>query len=521
MLKDIRKSVHGVFTKVLLSLIIISFVSFYGYRNISSCHPSAVAKVGSNLITDTEYMTRLQSQTENYRRILGREIDDSMMAMVKKSVLEQLINRHLMLSQAKIADLNISDNAVVDEIHRSFSDPKTNNFDPEFYKKYVMRYMHMSPHKFEEQVRGNLLATKFQGIFSSAAKISKDEIAEQSQFENRQMNIEFASLDPKAMPVANEPADSELLAYYNKHQAEYQSEAQRKVDYLYLDPSDHGALTNKTKSSKDPVTAPDPAVDEKLKKLAEQIYGKLKSTPTLPLKEASGDIKSHVGTTGFFAKQSTLPDIKDSVVVANRAFLMKVNEVSEPVKGWLSGGYYLIRVTAELAPKPLSFAEAKNQLRVNYLEEGNTKRAEEYMDKALAELKSGKTFSEIAKNFSMMIGETGLFKPAQAKTIPQIGFSNDIGKEIGLLSSSNLFVPRPLKVGGRYYLLKLKDQKTVTPEELASSTATEKPRLLASKQQESFMGWMRSNRERAEKKGDVAIYKTDPTGEAGAPDPGF
>ena len=134
MLQDIRKSTSSFVMKLLLGLLSLSFVMFYGYSSTTGCNPSGIAKVNGVIIQRDEYMGRLRSEVENYKRLLRRDLDDSMFGLVQKNVLDRLIDRVLIRDVAGALGLGAGDDAVRSEIERSFTDPKTGKFDGEFYK---------------------------------------------------------------------------------------------------------------------------------------------------------------------------------------------------------------------------------------------------------------------------------------------------------------------------------------------------------------------------------------------------
>lgn len=492
MLKNIRKSAHSYLTKLILLAIAVSLISFYGYRNVSGCHPSSVAKVNGHLISEREYFSRLQNQSEMYRRILGRDVDESMMGMLRQSVIDNLINRQLLIDAAREARFSVSDEAVSEEIAKNFSDPKSGKFDYDFYKNYVMRAMHMPPHKFEEQMRADLLASKFQEWLAASVKVSDAEAAERYKVENRQLNYAFISLNPGTLPLEKEPTEAELRAYYDKHQAEFQSDAMRKIEYVYLDPKEHGGDA---------------------KEAATHLSDTLKNAGEKSWKEAVHGSKAQYGATNFVSRKGNIEGIKDSGIVLNRAFDLKPGEVSEPLKGWLSNGYYVVRVLAEQQPKPLDYAAAKERTHLNYMEEERVRQAEAKLDKAAAELKQGKDFEAVAKAHDLAVGETGFFKVATTRTVPKVGYSAELGKELMALSADpaakNRFSERPLKVGASYYLFYAKAEQAVAQAEIDGMLAGEKQRILGEKQQQFLTAWMKETRQRADKAGKVAIYRME------------
>ena len=79
MLKEMRRSAKSIVSKLILLVLIVSFISFFGYRNVTGCHPSAVAKVNGTLIPEKDYHQKLRQQLEFYRRFMQNQSKDESM----------------------------------------------------------------------------------------------------------------------------------------------------------------------------------------------------------------------------------------------------------------------------------------------------------------------------------------------------------------------------------------------------------------------------------------------------------
>ncbi len=504
MLKDIRRSVNTFSIKLLMILLVLSFVLFYGYETTSSCSPGSVAKVRGTLISQSEFTSRLRVQMENYRRVINRDLDESLFGFFRQSILEGLVNNTLLFHEAQQLGIEVGDAILRRTLEENFSNPETKQFDLQFYKNYVMRYLRSSPKQYEEQLRADLTASKLRSFLERSVKVSSSELEASVVHKNRQVNFEFIAVDPQSLETATEVSDDDLQQYYEEHQSDFLKPAERKIEYLHLRSKDYQKSENEERQE----------TDKKVKADAEKLLARLKARPEDSLQEVIGKINATYKTTGYFAKSDTIPGIPDSNVVVNNAFALKVGELSNVVKGWLSGDYYILRVVEERPPQQRSFDEVKAEVQINYMEVEKVKQAERLVDRLLAKVRSGEAFTETAQKFGLKADETGFFRQSDGQSIPKIGYSKEAYTELfSLAATGDQLLKKPLKIAGSYYIFRAKAEKTADATELQEALEKERTDLLADKRRLATTEWTKWVRDSAEAAGDIVFYEVASQGQ--------
>lgn len=238
-MKDIRQSVNSFTIKALLVLLVLSFVSFYGYSNVKGCNPSAVAKIRGRLITEERYLPQLRMQVESYRKILNRDLDEATWAAVQKGVLDRMINAELLQDEADKMMVSVGDDGVKRELQRNFGNPKTGEFDVEFYKRYVNYKLRSTPKIFEKQIRGDLAAQRMQNLILGSVKVSEEEAEQRYIDEKRQVNLAFLSVDPEKIELGKGSDEKEIKKFFERNKDKYRADPKRKIEYLVFDPSNY------------------------------------------------------------------------------------------------------------------------------------------------------------------------------------------------------------------------------------------------------------------------------------------
>lgn len=179
MLDLMRKHASSWGIKVLLLMIIISFVLFFGYSRISTvAQPSvrggknqpAVAYVNHMAIPESEYRFYLDNAMDRVRaQYEGAAVPEAMQRMVQQSTLSQLIRRELLLQIADQLNITVSDIQLADAI-RETQKAMRGEFDPAFYRRQYLPYFeNRFGINFEDMLRNDLRAQEVQRFFAEPA----------------------------------------------------------------------------------------------------------------------------------------------------------------------------------------------------------------------------------------------------------------------------------------------------------------------------------------------------------------
>ena len=388
MLKTMRKSAGSPFIKLLLTLLVLSFISFYGFnRAKGGCNTNNIATVNGESIGLNEFTSNFKSSYEFYRKLgllKSGEDQEEVMNRLKELVLDGMIESKIKIQEAKKLGLTVSDLELADNIKTQFTDPSTKEFNEKYYEFYL-RQNGMASEQFEEGQRERLLVSKLDEFIKSTAKISPEEVIEDYKNRNESLNISFVKFDPKSFATAvKDPSTKELEDFYSKNKDKFKPEQERKIEYIYLAPEDFVEPSDSELKTffadKFEKKSPDDLKGERIRashillktekgqddqKLLEQANEILKKIKAGEAFEKLASIYNPDGTKfaggdlGYFGKGKM---VKEFEAVA---FNLKTGELSNPVK--TSFGYHIIKVTDKIPEGEATFDRLRKEVSSAYL----------------------------------------------------------------------------------------------------------------------------------------------------------
>lgn len=231
MLDIMRKHASSWGIKVLLGMIIVSFVLFFGYRQISrSRSPSvrggkgqqAVAYVNHMAVPASEYRFYYDQAAERVReQFKAKQMPEFMQDVIERSTLSRLVQRELLLQIADELDVRVTDEELARFI-RQTQIAQRGAFDQTFYTtQYLPYFKNRFGIDFEDMLRNDIRAEKVQLLFVAPAEATTKKDTEEKDTV-KSWTLEVATLDVDKMIKDN------LITT----QAEAEKAAQEFVDYV-------------------------------------------------------------------------------------------------------------------------------------------------------------------------------------------------------------------------------------------------------------------------------------------------
>ena len=448
MLEVIRERAQGLIVKIILALITIPF-ALWGVDSYirHSDKAEIVAKVDGQNITKQEFDRVLKEQQEQMRSMMGAKFDPTMLDRpeVRQSILDGLVQQHLLAIEAQHAGFNMPDSllaAIISDIPEFQQDGK---FSQSRYEAMV-REQNMTPAVFENRLRQNLEIQQLrEGLFHGVAmpRAAEDTVVRLAE---QQREISQAMLTPEQFMIQMKVNPADVRAYYEKHKEEFRIPEQVRLDYVVLSVDDlsqqmvvsdeevkkyydeHSSQYQEPEQRKashiligvgaGASTAEKAAARAK----AEQILKEVKQNPAKfegIAKRYSQDPGSAAkgGDLGFFARGVMVKPFEDTV------FSMKGGDISSLVQS--DFGFHIIKLTAIRHGGNLGFGEVKAEIALE-----------------LKKQKAAKKFAELAETFSNTVYEqSDSLKPVadalklKIQTSPWIGKK---GTDMALLNNPKL-----------------------------------------------------------------------------------
>lgn len=415
--------------QVFLALITLPF-AFFGVdsyvRSVGS--GSDVANIGDMKITQQQFQ---QAMKEKEDRLRAQQVDPKVLNTPagRQAVVDELVNRQLLLLEAKKQRLFVSD----DEIRRTIGSIDAfvvdGKFSPERYEA-ALRGQGLSPAGFEAQLRQDLTIEKLAGALvqsgitartvsdrlmalqtqkrdvmeyrvAASAYLDKVKLADDAakkfydenskQFETpEQARAEYVVLSMDAIASQLAVTDAEIKSWYDGHKAQYGVPEERRASHI---------LIGSEKVGKD-----------KAKAKAEDVLKEIRSNPANfadLAKKNSDDPGSAAkgGDLGYFGRGMMVKPFEDTT------FALKEGEISGLVES--DYGFHIIKLTGIHAAKEKPLAEVKAEIEAE-----------------LKKTAASRKFAEAAEAFSNIVYEqSDSLKPAAEKFKLTVKQSEWLGRQ--------------------------------------------------------------------------------------------
>ena len=186
-----RKHAGSWMIKIILFVIVIVFI-FWGVGSVKSRRANRVAEVNGEVITVSEYKDVYENLKNQYRRVYGSNLTEELLRMLnlRQQALWRLIDRKLMLQQARKMGLQVTDAELAASI-QSIKAFQTNGvFDSNRYQRLLAR-ARMTPEAFEIDQRQSLILSRLQNILLAGVTVSDGELRSYYDWLKAEVDIQY------------------------------------------------------------------------------------------------------------------------------------------------------------------------------------------------------------------------------------------------------------------------------------------------------------------------------------------
>jgi peptidyl-prolyl cis-trans isomerase D len=406
--------------QIVLLLIILPF-AFWGvdsYRKSSG--GDAPATVNGEKITQQELDNALRQQQDRMRELMGANFDPSIFdnPEVKHTVLENLVNQHLLNLQARSAGLTVSDEQLAQLIAGIDAFHKDGKFDKQRYET-VLRSQNMTPLMFESRVKQEISSRQLIEAYTQNGYASQSAADNMIRLNEQQRVVSLAQVLPENFMQLAKVDDAAVKEYFDRNQKEFQTPERVKAEYVIFSASamqsqvtvDQSEIKKYYEDHQSEFGSPEQrkaahiliavganaseAEKQAAKNKAEEILQQVKSNPASfaeLAKKYSQDpgSASNGGDLGFFGRGMMVKPFDDA------AFKLMVGEVSGLVQS--DFGFHIIKLLAVKEGKTPALDAVKSTIA-----------------QRLKVQKAEDAFSELAEKFSNTVYEqSDSLKPAAA-----------------------------------------------------------------------------------------------------------
>ncbi len=526
MLQIMRKHARAWFVQVLLGIIIIVFVFYFGsLRSGRQAETVAIVKdkgIGY-LEFRNEYTRLLDFYRERYKDTLTDEILNSL--NLKQQALDTIINQAVILAKADDYNLDVSNEEIRASIYSFQPFQRDGVFDPNLYHR-MLRYNKISPEDFELTQEKVLKIEKLERLIREGVKVSDQEIFDIYRIQNEKININFIKIPETLFTDTIKPTGDELKQYLEEHREIFRIPETIQIAALAFSGKDFaGAIEipeeaiedyyNRYKSEFPTSTGEiKPLVDVK-----DAIHEKLRLSKGLDKASAAArdanDIIYQEENFEEFAQENKLEiqtfppvsrrDIPENIArikdIEKHIFDMKEGETTPVLSD--ENAFYIVKVQ-KINPSYIpSIEEVKNDVHKKYVQAKSKDLARQKAEDIVSRLKKGEPFKTVAAKEHLKINQTGLFLPSSA--IPLIGTSAELAQELFVLSHNEPYPQKPFYINGNYIIVAFKGREEIELKDLDTQKDQLKNYLLQIKGEDYFRRWLEATKAAMIKEGTLKI----------------
>jgi len=312
-----------------LAVIIIPAFALWGFGSggRDRQETAAVGKIFGKNISNLEFKSSLLA----VRTMAMMQFGEKFPELEKYLNLQnQAWERLILLHEAKIRRINVSDKEIIDEIQNAPAFSDKNGFSNKIYQEILRYSLRLQPRTFEEQIRQNLIITKLYKQITQNLKFNDDQIRQEYLKANQELNIHYiASLFSEFTAKIN-PTDAEITAFFEKNKAMFKEPPTKDKPTRIPELAE---IKNKVKAV---------LIEEESKKIAQdkikECREKLKSEEFKQAAKASG-LKT--GQTEFFKSSGQIENLGAAEIFWNTANKLKDKELSDILSN--EKGFYIIQ----------------------------------------------------------------------------------------------------------------------------------------------------------------------------------
>jgi peptidyl-prolyl cis-trans isomerase D len=525
MLQFMRKHAKNWLMKILLLVIIIVFIFYFGSLGGKE-KAGDVAKVGGKAISYVEFRKEYENLIDLYRRQYGENVSEETLKKLnlKQKALDNLIHQAIVYQKARDLKIEVSPEEVQASIASYPAFQRNGAFDKRLYQ-HALRSIKMTAEDFEEAQRNGILTLKLEGLIRESAKVSEREVREFYRVQNEKTNLAFIKMTCQNFRSMVKASETDLEKFLTEQGEAFRIPERMQVKYIVFRGDDFarsarisdGDVRNyydlymdsfKRKDGKIP-----PLADVKDKITAAIRQGKGMDEAQAQARRARNTIyqdekfdeyarknQLNVHTSDLFVRNHPPKDLAVIKDLDDQLGTLKAGQMSPVLPA--PKGFFLIQLISRKTSHVPRLAEVKSEVEKRYAEVEARRLCRKEAEDILSRLKKGEDPVQVAREKGLRPDETGFF--GQGTKIPKIGESRDLAQAVFQLSERKPYPDQVFSVDGNDVIIRFKGRK-LEGGDYESQKRGIAQFLLRFKERLYFQSWIAETKEALLKEGKIKI----------------
>ncbi|MEA3470577.1 MAG: SurA N-terminal domain-containing protein [Thermodesulfobacteriota bacterium] len=529
MLRLMRKHARNWLMKVVLGIIIVVFVFYFGSLR-GRRQTETIAIINKAPISRSEYVKEYHNVIDMYRQRFGNNLTDDFLKALnpKQQAFDNLINKAIILTKADEFKLNVSEEEIKESIFNYPAFQRNGVFDKRIYEQRL-RFQRLTPEDFEALQKRMLRIEKLERLIRESAKISEGEVYDIYGLQNQKIKVDFIKIAAKDFADKVTPTGEKLGEYLKEHGEEFRIPKKAQLKYITYSGKDFaGEVTVSDEEIEDYYNYHQDEFTDDEKKVYPLSEVKDKILPKLKLAEGidiahdrakkAHDIIYQEENFEDYAKKNDLTTNTAEIFYGGSllpAQLAKLKDLSEyafdayegeiiPVLSDDTGHYVFKVISIENSYLP-ELTEVKDKVKARYVDDASRKLGKERAESILDRLKKGENIEKLSRKEDYEISESDFFLPGS--NIAGIGFSEELGEALFELSEKKITPDDVFYIDGNFVIIQFKTREKLDEKDWEEKKESLRTALLEMKGERYFHLWLEETKSLMIKKGELEILK--------------
>lgn len=239
MMDNLRAAANHVVLKIILGLIIVSFILTGVGNYLIGGNNNYAAEVNGQEISRSQFENAVTSERNRMAQQLGDQFselaaNENYMKSVRQQVLNRMIDEALLDQYAKKLNLGISDEQVKKAIFSTQAFQANGKFDNNRFNA-IVNQMGMSADQYAQVLRNQLTSQQLINAVAGTDFMLKGETDELAALVAQQRVVRQAVIDVNALAAKQTASDDEVTSYYDQNKSRFIAPEQFRVSYIKLD----------------------------------------------------------------------------------------------------------------------------------------------------------------------------------------------------------------------------------------------------------------------------------------------
>jgi len=475
LLSLMRKHAKSWLIKILIAIIAVVFIFYFGYSFVSD-KGAKVAEVNGEVIGYLDYQDAYNNLLKNLQEQYQNMWSENLIEVfdLKNRALEGLIEKKIIARETEKIGLDITEKEIRDKIMTYPAFQNDGRFDENRYKA-VLENNRTDPEDFEKDVAQELLQEKLIQFLQTFLVVSDQEVLDQYTYLNQKVKIGFIQFPSKDYISLIKVDQALKTKYFEEHREEYRIPDKVKIAYIAIRPQDFRyyvklddqEIDNYYEDYRDQFKqekqvkamhilfrVPSNATadqEEKIKGKALSVLEKARSGRDFSqlAKEYSEDTstKDQGGDLGYFSKGQMIESFEET------AFNMEKGQISDLIKA--TYGYQIIKVEDIKEERMKDLSEVRDQISDKLISNASIDLANEKALSLIDQMPYDVDLSQFARQHDVPVISTDYF--SQNDPIPYI--EGDAKLKQSIFSLQKMDVSELIEFKNNFYIIQVVDKK--------------------------------------------------------------